>query len=54
MTSYADDTTLYVYGQNIRVIELSPIELFVKGFHLLFQWFNYNHMKANEDKCHIL
>ena len=21
---------------------------------LLFQWFSDNHMKANEDKCHIL
>ena len=50
MTSYADDTTPYVYGENIS-LTIEPLE---KASDLLFQWFSDNHMKNNEAKYHWL
>ena len=47
---YADDVTLYVYGENIR----STIESLEKSSDLLFQWFIDNHMKADKGKCYVL
>ena len=50
MASYADDTTPYVTGDNLESVK-KQLEQAAK---LLFQWFNDNQMKGNEDKCHIL
>ena len=49
-TNYADDTTLYVIGNNAEevVSELKAIT------QKLFIWFAQNEMKANLNKCHLL
>ena len=48
--SYADDNTPYVVGDNIEdvIIKLQNAPL------TLFQWFYYNQMKADPDKCHFI
>ena len=47
---YADDTTPYACGENIRaaISELQP-----SAFRLI-KWFENDHMKANPGKSHIL
>ena len=49
-SSYADDNTPYVVGNNIGdvIIKLQNASL------TLFQWFDNNQMKANPDKCHFI
>ena len=32
----------------------STVTLLEKVAYLLFTWFNYNQMKGNEDKCHVI
>ena len=44
------DTIPYVHGKNIS----STIESSEKTYDVLFQWFSDNHMKANENKFHVL
>ena len=50
IANYADDTTPYACGENIRVV---ISELKSLAFRL-FKWFENNHMKANPGKSHIL
>ena len=50
IANYADDTTPYTCGENIRIV---ISELQSLAFRL-FKWFEYNHMKANPGKSHIL
>ena len=49
MVSYADDTTLFTFGENIN----STIESLEKASDLKFQWFCENHIKAKENKCRV-
>ena len=48
--NYADDTTPYACGENIRafISELQSLTF------RLFKWFEKNHMKASPGKFHIL
>ena len=48
--SYADDTTPYT---NNRCLEM-VLDNLQNDTNQLFEWFNDNNMKANEDKCHLL
>ena len=48
--SYTDDTTPYVYVENVNL----TIKSLEKASDLLFQWFRDNNTKANENKCHVL
>ena len=48
--SYADDTTPYISGRNIKEI----IETLENTSIDMFSWFKFNGMKANADKCHLL
>ena len=48
--SYADDTTPYISGRNIKEI----IETLENTSNTMFSWFKFNGMKANPDKCHLL
>ena len=50
ISNYADDTTPYACGENIRVA-ISELRSLAFG---LFKWFEKNHMKANPGKSHIL
>ena len=50
IASYADDTTLYVSGLTVD----STLKSLEKIADILFTWFNYNQMKWNEDKCHVI
>ena len=50
IASYADDTTPYIYLDDIDLI----IEKLEVKTNDIFQWFNENAMKANADKCHLL
>ena len=50
ITNYAEDTTPYSCGENIRVV---ISELQSLAFRL-FKWFEDNHMKANPGKSHVL
>ena len=36
------------------ILRSASMDRIEKAFHLLFQWFSDNHMKANEDKRHVL
>ena len=49
-TNYADDTTPYVVANNTAEV----IENLTSITKKLFNWFAYNQMKANPDKCHLL
>ena len=48
--SYADDTTPYISGRNIKEI----IETLENTSITMFSLFKFNGMKANPDKCHLL
>ena len=50
IASYADDTTPYVYLEDMDLI----IEKLEVKANDIFQCFNENAMKANTDKCHLL
>ena len=50
VANYSDDTTPYIYGENIE----SVIKSLEQSANLLFNWFKSNQMKSNEDKCHVL
>ena len=50
IANYADDTTPYACGENIRLV---ISELQSLAFRL-FKWFKNNHMKAKPGKSHIL
>ena len=50
IAGYADDTTPYVSGVTLDSI-VNSLE---KIADLLFTWFNYNQMKRNKDKCHVI
>ena len=50
VANYADDTTPYIYGENIE----SVIKSLEQSTNLLFDWFKSNQMNGNEDKCHVL
>ena len=50
MARYADDSTLYVTGDNLE----SVLKQLVQAAKLLFQWFSDNQIKENEDKSHVL
>ena len=43
LANYADDTTPYIYGENIE----SAIKLLEQIANLLFNWFKSNQMKGN-------
>ena len=50
IANYADDTTPYTCGENIRTVisELQPLA------SRLFKWLENNHMKANPWKSHMV
>ena len=50
IASYADDTTPYSCARDTQTVisELKSIS------SKLFHWFQYNHLKANLGKCHLL
>ena len=48
--SYADDTTPYIYVENLEPV-ITPLE---QSVNLLLNMFKNNQMKVNEDKCHVL
>ena len=50
VANYADDTTQYIYGENIEFV----IKSLEQSSNLLFNWFKSNQMKGNKDKCHRL
>ena len=50
IASYADNTSPYVSGVTLD----SMAKSFEKVADLLFTWFNYNQMKGNKDKCHVI
>ena len=50
VADYADDTTPYVYRENVEYV----IKSLKKSTNLLFNWFKSNQIKGNEDKCHVL
>ena len=50
VANYADDTTSYIYGENVESA-IKPLE---QSANLLFNWFKNSQMKGNEDKCHGL
>ena len=49
-SSYADDNTIYDSSNSIDDVISSLQESVEK----LFQWFSYNQMKGNADKCHLI
>ena len=50
VANYADDTTPYIYRENIK----SLIKSLEQSTNLLFNWFKSNQIKGNEDKRHVL
>ena len=48
--SYDDDATPYVSGVTLD----SKVKSLEKVADLLFTWFNYNQMKGNKDKSHVI
>ena len=49
-SSYDDDNTVYDSSNSIDEVISSLQESAEK----LFQWFSYNQMKGNTDKCHLI
>ena len=47
---HADDTTSYIYGENIE-FGMKSLE---QSANLIFNRFKNNQMKGNEDECHVL
>ena len=50
VASYADDTTLYS-GNKTNDLAIKEVDYFSE---VLFQWFDFNYMKMNSGKGHIL
>ena len=50
VANYADDTSPYIYGENIEYV----IKLLEQPANVLFNWFKNNQIKGNEDKGYIL
>ena len=50
MCNFADDTTPYVYGSNLKSV-LLRLE---HHYELAITWFEMNYMKRNTNKCHLL
>ena len=50
VANYADDTTPYIYRENIEAV----IKSFEQSLSLLFDWFKSNQMKVSVEKCHVL
>ena len=48
IASYADDTTRYSCARDTQTVISELIS------SRLFHWFQYNHLKANPGKCHLL
>ena len=48
--NYADNTTLYICGPNVENV-VAKLE---NDALALSEWFPNNHMKLNEDKCHLM
>ena len=48
--SYADNTTPYISGTNIKEV----IETLENISITMFSWFKFNGIKANSDECHLL
>ena len=49
IASYADDNTPHTYGSDLYTV-LSKLKNCTDS---LFTWFKENHMKPNDDKCHL-
>ena len=49
IANYADDTTPYVLDSKLKNI----VKLLEENADKLFDWFSYNYLKANLDKCHL-
>ena len=50
IASYADDTTSYSCARDTQIVISELKSISSKIFH----WFQYNHLKANPGKCHLL
>ena len=50
IANYADDNTTYTTDINVENL-LSNLE---RETSILLEWFKFNEMKLNEDKCHLL
>ena len=48
--NYADDTTLYTCDVSLEIL-MTRLE---HDANEVIRWFEYNYMKLNEDKCHLL
>ena len=48
--SYADDTTPYTCAEDLDTVILNLEEI----ASIFLDWFQYNHMKANAEKCHLI
>ena len=48
--NFADDTTLYACDQDIETV----IRNLEHDSLLVMEWFEWNYMKLNADKCHLL
>ena len=50
--NYVDDTAIYTYGPNVENV-VPKVEKDALAISELL-WFANNHMKLNEDKCHLM
>ena len=50
IASYADDTTPYTCAEDLDTVILNLEEI----ASTLLDWFQYNHLKANAEKCHLI
>ena len=50
ITNYADDNTIYSTENNVTHL----LKILEKETAVLLEWFKFNEMKSNEDKCHLL
>ena len=50
ITNYADDTTAYAIEDSIEKL----LETLERDTYKLLIWFQFNEMKSNSDKCHLL
>ena len=49
-SSYADDNTLFAFGQN----PANLTNTLQSTLNSMFQWYQENYFKANADKCHLI
>ena len=49
VANYPDDTTPYIYGENIESVTRS----LEQSVNLLFNWCKSYQMKGNDDNCHL-